>query len=193
MRIYLNIHEAHTMTNIEKLFWIPNYLGLYKISKSGRIYSVERTRLGKARKSIAKVRGRYLKPSSARGYPMVGLYKDSASKKYTIHKLMCTTFMGGVPIGMQVNHKNGVKTDNRLRNLEIVSPGYNTRHAWKAGLCRRVVGEDNSNSKLKTKDVRYIKRLLRQGVSQCEIGRRFGRNPVTIWHIANNSTWKHVN
>ena len=43
------------------------------------------------------------------------------------------TFIGTRPEGMVVNHKNGVKTDNRLENLEYITSRENTIHAFKMG------------------------------------------------------------
>ena len=48
----------------------------------------------------------------------------------TIHRLVLDAFVGEKLKGMQCNHKNGIKTDNKLENLEWVTPSQNRKHAY---------------------------------------------------------------
>ena len=54
------------------------------------------------------------------------------------HRLIWMAAYGPIPVGMQINHINGVKTDNRLCNLELVTPAQNVHHAFDTGLINRV-------------------------------------------------------
>jgi len=102
--------------------WINGYEGLYKIYDDGRVQSFH----GKVPK--------FLKPSKdTKGYFRVGLYRPKV-RPIKIHKIVAKHFVPGYQPGLQVNHKNGVKTDNSAANLEWVTPGENTRHAIKNGL-----------------------------------------------------------
>ena len=46
------------------------------------------------------------------------------------HHLVAAAFLGPRPLGMQINHKNGIKTDNYFTNLEYVTPSQNSWHAY---------------------------------------------------------------
>ena len=54
-----------------------------------------------------------------------------------IHRLVAEAFLGGIPKGSVVNHKNHDKLDNRLENLEVVSRAHNAKHwAGPNGTCQ---------------------------------------------------------
>ena len=58
------------------------------------------------------------------------------------HRLIWESVHGPIPAGLQINHKNGVKSDNRIANLEAVTASENTLHAYRSGLAR-ADGENN--------------------------------------------------
>lgn len=60
-----------------------------------------------------------------------------------VHRIVIAAFIGPAPDGLVVNHKNGVKTDNRVSNLEYVTPEENAWHAWRIGLFDGVRGENH--------------------------------------------------
>lgn len=77
-----------------------------------------------------------LSPAKNRkGYLQVGLYKDGKRFGYFVHRLVWEAFNGPVPEGMQVNHINERTCDNRLENLNLMSPKENTN--WGTGIRRR--------------------------------------------------------
>jgi len=63
------------------------------------------------------------------GYLFVFLYYKGQSRICYVHNLVATAFVEGWREGLQVNHKNGVKTDNRAENLEWVTASENRQHA----------------------------------------------------------------
>lgn len=74
--------------------------------------------------------GRVLRPhNTSSGYWIVSLCYKGQRKHCYIHKLVATAFVEGWREGLQVNHKNGVKTDNRAENLEWVTRSENNQHA----------------------------------------------------------------
>lgn len=100
---------------------IPGYEGFYKIDDHGRIKSLY---TGKLRAAV----------TCGRGYLAIELSKHGKKKRHYIHRLAAETFLPQAPDGKtQVNHKNCDKTDNRVDNLEWVSPFENTEHAYVNG------------------------------------------------------------
>ena len=98
------------MKILEKEIWknIPNYEG-YQVSNLGRV------------KSFYGLKEKILKPKITRGYYQVHLHKNSIGKWYSIHRLVFEAFNGTIPEGLQVNHINEVKTDNKLENLNLMT------------------------------------------------------------------------
>ena len=85
---------------------------------------------------VNKHTGRILKPSPDRsGYMTVCLCKDGRNHPRRVHRLVAEAFLEQPSEkAYQVNHINGDKTDNRLRNLEYVTPSQNMYHSYANGL-----------------------------------------------------------
>ena len=74
--------------------------------------------------------GRPLKPGISKdGYARVSLSRDGKTHTHTIHSLMADAFLGPRPEGWQVDHLNHNRSDNRLENLEYVTPLENTHRS----------------------------------------------------------------
>ena len=114
----LKIFDIMENLNYKKEVWrdIPEYEG-YQVSNLGRVKSLERIdALGR------KVEEKILKPLITRnGYYLTGLYKNSIQKFYYVHRLVWEAFNGQIPEGLQVNHINEIKSDNRLGNLNLMT------------------------------------------------------------------------
>lgn len=116
------------MENFNNEIWkdIEGYFGRYQISNFGRVKSLERFKKGK-NDSLASVKEKILKPQiNHRGYYQVELCKNSKVRFYSVHRLVWLAFNGQIPEGLQVNHINEIKTDNRLENLNLMTPKENT-------------------------------------------------------------------
>lgn len=96
---------------------IVGYEGKYQVSNIGRVKSI--VFKGVSKETIFSLWiNRF-------GYPMVSLRKDGIKKAYSVHRLVYEAFVGPIPDGMQVNHINEVKTDNRVSNLNLMTPKEN--------------------------------------------------------------------
>lgn len=100
---------------------IPNYEGLYKVSNMGEIFGFKRNRK--------------LTPCNGKdGYKILKLCKSGNVKTVYIHRVVASAFLGETKGNMQVNHMNGIKTDNRASNLEYCTLHQNLLHSYKMGL-----------------------------------------------------------
>lgn len=97
---------------------IPGYTRQYLIDKEGLIYSLKS--------------GMFLVPQRHDGYERVRLCKYGKVTKFYVHRLVLLTFVRRSL--KEVNHKNGIKNDNRLSNLEYTTRSKNMKHAYDNGL-----------------------------------------------------------
>ena len=131
------------------------------------------------------------------GYRCVLLQRDAGRSTQKVHRLVVEAFIGQIPDGMQVNHKNGVRNDNRACNLEIATPTENTLHSFRVlkrpvSRHQRAQGERHGNSKLNADAVREIRRLYAQGIKQTDLAKRFSLNQTTVSGIVRRTSWRHV-
>ena len=70
------------------------------------------------------------------GYETIRLFKNGKTKTYYLHRLIAQLFIDNNIYKPEVNHKNGVKTDNWYENLEWVTHSENVQHAYAIGLCK---------------------------------------------------------
>ena len=111
---------------------LKGFEGLYWIYPNGDILT--KTQYGvKGREAI-------LKPATDnKGYRRVGLMKDGKLVTRKVHRLVAENFIPNPNNLPQVNHINAIKTDNRVENLEWVTPSQNTKHAYDNGLNTNVI------------------------------------------------------
>lgn len=115
---------------------VKGYEGLYQVSNFGRIKSLQRIKLYENCIHIKKEC--LLKQSKgSRGYLQVSLAFNKKKKSVLVHRLIANAFIDNFLNKNQINHKNGIKTDNRIQNLEWVTAKENTNHAHQNGLCRK--------------------------------------------------------
>lgn len=165
------------------------------ISTLGRVKAPERqteytrVRSGKEQTFIATIKERF--PSvhlDMRGYPEVRLLHDGKRKHHHIHQMVAKAFCPGYEPSLTVNHINGIKTDNRVENLEWISLAANTEHQWATGLVD-LRGEAHPGAILTSKRVYYIRKLLRQGIPAHTIAIVAGVSSSLIDLIRDGKRW----
>jgi len=126
------------------------------------------------------------------GYPVCCLKVGKRSRPQLVHRLVASAFLGPVPDGLEVNHKDGIKHNNHVSNLEYVTRGQNIHHAFVLGLqaARDLRGSRNPQSKLTERQVTEIHRLSGQQ-TQTSIARMFSVSDAEISHILHGKRWSH--
>lgn len=118
---------------MEKWRAIPQYEGMYEVSSCGNVRSVTReTKMpANGRDAVCVRKGTILKMGEDRkGYLRVKLYGSHGNSTKRVHRLVAEAFIPNPMNKPQVNHINGVKSDNRVENLEWVSQSENIRHSY---------------------------------------------------------------
>lgn len=78
-------------------------------------------------------RGQPVGRTSRQGYVWI---EDGRGYVGSAHRMIWESVHGPIPSGLQINHINGIKSDNRIANLELVTPSENGLHAYRTGLSR---------------------------------------------------------
>ena len=188
-RHYQNWRHAHVMRRKyppppdlpgEKWLPIPGYRGKYTVSSLGRV------------KTHYYNRERLFSPERTRaGYLRVGLWDGERKANVSIHRLVAFAFCGEPD--EEVNHKNGVKDDNRASNLEWVSTSENVRHAFKALGKRPLRGESNGAAKATEALVRELRRRYAAGgVTFEQLAEGTGLTSSAVRLIVRRKTWRHL-
>ena len=183
------------MANKEVWRGVKGYEGLYEVSNMGNIKSLDKIH---SRNVVGLesylVKGKMLKPRPTKqGYLLVALFKDGKRDDVAVHRVVGDAFVQGkTDINKTINHKNGIKWDNRAENLEWCSQMANNRHAKENGYLVALKGEDNPCSKLRDRDVRRIKMAMRCGMSQRSLAYIYKVGKSTIGQISTGRNWKHI-
>lgn len=161
---------------------LPGWPG-YFVTSAGEIY-------GPRGKPLRGYKDRY-------GYHCVSLGPRGKAVGVKVHRAVMSGFLGGIPEGMHVNHRNGNKLDNRIENLEVNTPAENVRHTYstlgrKGTNTNPVKGSGHHNSILTEDDARKIRKLYREGWTQVDLASRFKTRQTNISMIVRRTAWAHV-
>jgi HNH endonuclease/NUMOD4 motif/Helix-turn-helix domain of resolvase len=170
--------------------WKPvlGFEDLYAISNDGQIARV--LTHGRNPKAIWRILKTDTKPN---GYVYVDLSIGNRRERHYVHQLVWEAFKGPIPSGMEPNHKNGIKHDNRLRNFKLVTRSENMIHSFQflSPSLNRSKGATHHKAKLSENDVAAILAMCRAGISRATIAKTFGISKTAIYLIMKGKNWKH--
>ena len=159
---------------------VVGFEGIYQVSNLGKVKSLK---FGKEKYlSITK---------SSIGYLNTKLQLNKKNKSFLVHRLVAETFIKNEFNKPCVNHINGIKTDNRIENLDWCTHKENTEHSLKNDL--RKTGCNHKQSKLSLKDIEYIRKNYKYRDEKnggYKLAEMFGVSRNCISNVVKNKTYR---
>jgi hypothetical protein len=147
---------------------IPGWEGTYQISNEGAVMRLAGSPYCRTNRILSSIK-------SSAGYFYVNFTNSSEHRHKHIHRLIALAFLEPQPTPKhEINHINGIKTDNRPENLEWVTRSQNIKHAFDTGLHPIKEGINASNAKLTQEDLDRIVAMTEEGAKPKEIATQLG-------------------
>lgn len=149
----------------------------YCVTKEGQVYSL--------------YSNKFLKVSTTKaGYYMVTLCEDTVKTNILVHRLIATAYLDNLEDKPCVNHKDGIKTNNQVENLEWCTYQENTKHAMDTGLHRTEVINDYRT--ISDHDAAKICDMLEEGSRVKDIAETYGLNHSVICGIKSGKFYRDI-
>ena len=189
--------------NKEQIILSRVSLGELEIDANGRIWRLKK-RHGKPRQkgeseyrkavgltNCARVRAEY---PSRDGYLLITVMICGVKTVTGAHRVIWTNSNGPIPSGLTINHKNGIKDDNRLENLELATQSQQRHHAIQVlNVDRnRPKGSKNPKTRIIEADVLKMRQMRASGLMVKTIAEAYGMNAKAVSAICTGRTWPHI-
>lgn len=180
-----------------KEIWVDviGYEGYYQVSSNGRVRGLARTVFKNGKPCKLRQKKITLNVSYL-GYVRVILSKQRKAKTFSVHRLVAIAFIENPLKKPQVNHKNNIRSDNRLENLEWATSSENIIHKFKMGYKTDSGALDSQSKSVEQLDLHgnIIKifgsmreaeresKVFRAAMKKCIIG-RYSQAGGFIWRL----------
>ena len=179
--------------NLDGEIWkdISGYEGLYQVSSLSRIKSCEKIYLSGKYKDPRIQPEKIMKYNLVNGYPSLNLSKNGQKKFHTAHRIIGEHFIPNPNNYACINHKNSIRHDIRIENLEWCTYSYNSEHGFRVGGRVQKSGKEDELSKpfmgvnINTKEITIF-------YSQRQAAIILHTYQANIWKALHNGT-KHRN
>ena len=186
---------------MEEEIWkeVKGFEGFYDVSNFGRVRSLSRN--VKTGIGTYVLKGRILKPQKyTNGYVFVSLSVYGVKKQFLLHKIVALAFVEGFKNGLEVNHKDLDKKNNKSNNLEWCTKSENHKHLYRKNKKENTIpsffttkGEENPRAVLKEQDVLDIrKKCSNSEITRKEASKIYGVSKSAIDSLMIKKTWKHI-
>lgn len=181
---------------IEEEIWksISGYEGLYEVSNLGNVRSIDR--VVQSRWGDCKIKGRTLKPGiTKQGYFIVVLSKSGVMTALRKGRLVALAFIPNPENKPEVNHKKGIKTDDRVSALEWSTSSENIIHARDKLHMNNFFSKRRPPANQILTDAKVIEirsRYKNEKITQVQLGKEYGVTNAAINLVINRKNFSHV-
>ena len=179
-------YEGHEREEFKQIIF-DNFRFPDLVSSYGRILSL------RYKGNYGKIS--FLKPKLRKsGYHEICLIANGKTYWKLVHRLVGDAFIVNPYNKKEINHKDGVKTNNYTWNLEWCTPKENIRHLYKHGLKKNILqGESITDSIYTEKQIREVCEFIQAGFDMDNIiSKKTGVSVGMIRHIRKGRSWKHI-
>ena len=125
------------------------------------------------------------------GYLVVSVFNNKIKKQYRAHRFIYECVTGEIPKDKVIDHIDGIKTNNALSNLQVLTSGSNTRKARLAKDWGQP-GQDNPKAKLNNENAFNLFKDLEKGLSNTELGIKYNLHSRYVSLIRHKRRWKKL-
>lgn len=180
----VDVVEIGKMTKDEFIAWELASGNISVDASSGRVFS-HRTGGGNP------CEPRELEGTILNGYKVVSLREKNVKKQCRVHRIIWIAVNGIIPDGLVVDHINNIKTDNRIENLQLLSPSDNSHKAHEDGLY--LEGEESPASKITNEERNEIVTLYNTGlISLQKLADLYGLGKSRVSQLVKRHGWTQI-